>query len=73
MGLFVERKNLKLYPHAITELQKPVHVSFIEDWRTCVFHCLGGGGSGLSGAVVNGKLITTGTVADLNTWAQGPP
>ncbi len=73
MPLFVTRKDLKLYPSAVTELVQPVDLSFVETWDDCVKHCMGADASGFAGGIVNGKLITNGDVATLNAWAQGPP
>lgn len=73
MGDFRLRDTRKLYPSAISEMQKPVPGGSIHTWEQIVAHCLGAGASGLSGGIVNGKLICSGDWEDLNTWMYGPP
>ena len=73
MPEFRDRDTRKLYPGAITEGQPPAAGGWVMTWKQVCAYAMGAEGSGHSGAIVNGKCITTGTKTEINAYAAGPP
>lgn len=73
MGEFRLRDTRKLYPSAISEIVQPLPGWAYYTWKEVCAACMGSGGTGWSGAIVNGKLICDAPHSELNAWLVGVP
>lgn len=71
-GEFVDRGDRESYPGCASEIAPPLAGGAAYSWDAVAQYCMGAGASGLSGVIIEGKLLCSGSASTLNDWLFPP-
>lgn len=66
-----DRTDRREYPGCVCEMHPPVPGEWMNPWNQCCKWAMGAYGSGHSGVLVSGKLMSSCTAAQLTEYGSG--